>query len=92
MTVAVLSSASRPRILLIEDDKDLAVVIKLNLEANGYEVAIAEIDMQGLTMALAEKYNLLLRDIKLPDLDGNTICKRLWAESLVLPVLMLTSR
>jgi DNA-binding response OmpR family regulator len=77
---------------MVEDDADLAAVVKLNLERHGYVVDLAGSGAGGLGMAVAGSYDLLLLDVKLPDLDGTQICQKLRGLGVGLPILMLTSK
>lgn len=79
------------RILLIEDDANLARLIGLSLGREGYQVAAKGDGTLGLEAAEAELPDLVILDIMLPGLDGWEVCRRLKATSDV-PVLMLTAR
>ena len=80
------------RILIIEDDKEIADLINLHLGDLNYETVHCGKGKSGLETALNEQFDLVILDIMLPDLDGFEICRRLRAEQSYLPVLILSSR
>ncbi|MCS6860206.1 MAG: response regulator transcription factor [Abditibacteriales bacterium] len=80
------------RILLIEDEPDIAAVVKQGLEEAGYVVDVAEDGMQGLDLAAERNYALILLDLMLPRLDGWRVCEELRARRDTTPILMLTAR
>lgn len=82
------------RIALIEDDADLAFTIRLNLEREGYEVVHFANGQEGLLSIHDSRFDFLVLDLNLPDLDGFTICRevRRDARTAALPILMLTAR
>ena len=79
-------------ILLVEDDRNLADGLLLNLEAEGYQVV--HVADGNLAFDTFEKgiFDLVLLDIMLPGVDGLTICKRIRAAGHTLPVLFITAR
>ena len=79
-----------PKILIIEDDADIAAIERDYLELSGYEVAICADGTAGLNTALAENYDLLLLDLMLPGTDGFTICRAV-REKKDIPILMVTA-
>jgi len=80
------------RILLVEDDVDLAQFIRKGLKEEQYAVDFAADGEEGLALALSNPYDLLILDIMLPKLDGLTLCRRVRAKGNVTPVLLLTAR
>jgi DNA-binding response OmpR family regulator len=80
------------RILVVEDEKKLASVIKRGLEEQDYAVDLSHDGEDGLAMAQAEPYDLIILDVMLPGLDGLTVCRRLRAQRLNVPILILTAR
>jgi len=83
------------RILIIEDDSDIALSLKYNLERDGgYAVAVAHDGIGGLREARASAPDLVILDLALPGLDGIELCRRLRAEpgTASIPVIMLTAR
>jgi len=81
------------RILLVEDQAELAASIIDFLESQGHRLDYAADGRQGLELALGNNYDVVLLDLRLPRLDGLGVCRELRATSeLHLPVLMLTAR
>jgi heavy metal response regulator len=80
------------RILVIEDDVDLAQFICKGLKEERYAVDLAADGEEGLELALGHPYDLLIVDIMLPKLDGLTVCQRLRGAGNRTPVLLMTAR
>jgi DNA-binding response OmpR family regulator len=80
------------RILLVEDDKDLAQFIRKGLKEEQYAVDLATDGEEGLQLASVNPYDLLILDIMLPKLDGLALCRRVRAKGNATPVLLLTAR
>ena len=80
------------RILLVEDDLNLAQFIQKGLKEEQYAVDFADDGEEGLELALANPYDLLILDIMLPKLDGLTLCRRVRATGNTTPVMLLTAR
>ena len=80
------------RILLIEDEVAIASVVKRGLERSGYTVVVSHDGEDGLQLALAEDWSLILLDLMLPSRDGLSICQALRARRNTTPILMLTAR
>jgi two-component system, OmpR family, alkaline phosphatase synthesis response regulator PhoP len=78
------------RILIIEDDKDIAGLIGAHLADLGYQVEIAFDGTKGLKKALEETPQLVVLDIMLPGLNGIEICKKIREKKLPVLILMLT--
>ncbi len=85
-----MSKASK--ILIIEDDPQVADLVGIHLRDLGYELECATEGESGLRRALAHDYALVILDLMLPGLDGLAVCKRLRAENTRVPVLMLTAK
>jgi two-component system alkaline phosphatase synthesis response regulator PhoP len=81
-----------PRILVIEDNADLAYGLQNNLEIEGYEVRVAEDGETGLKRARSWGPELIILDLMLPDLDGFRVLQLLRKEGIHTPVLILTAR
>lgn len=82
---------SRQRILVIEDDYDIANVLRLDLTDAGFEVEHADSAMNGLIKARELQPDLILLDLGLPDFDGRDVVQRLRKNSQV-PIIVLTAR
>ncbi|OGG15370.1 DNA-binding response regulator [Candidatus Gottesmanbacteria bacterium RIFCSPHIGHO2_02_FULL_39_11] len=80
------------RILLVEDERRLANVVKKGLTEEGFAVDIAYDGEEGKYLAESEEYDLIILDITLPKADGITICKELRKKNIKTPILMLTAR
>ncbi len=78
------------KLLLIEDDKELARTLKELLEEEGFVVSLALDGKRGLDKALTEEYELILIDYFLPSLTGLEVLKRIRQEGIKTPVIMLT--
>lgn len=81
-----------PRILLVEDNEELAAGIRHNLELEGYDVLWEEDGREGLERARSADPDLLILDVMLPSLDGFQILKALRDEGFEPPVLLLSAR
>lgn len=79
------------RILLVEDERNVAAFIKKGLEEEFYSVDIAEDGTEGLLMAKSNDYDLIILDIMLPGMDGIEICKKIRERDRKVPILMLTA-
>ena len=84
----------RPRVILIEDEKDIVELVRYNFRKEGFEVSSFTSGRDGLEELRRNPPDLVLLDIMLPDLDGFEICKRLRAEDRLrsLPVIFLTAK
>lgn len=80
------------KILIIEDDREIANLINLHLQDNLWDTYTCDNGRDGLDIALGEKYDLIILDLMLPDLNGFDICRRLREEKRYTPILILTSR
>ena len=80
------------KVLVIEDELDIAKLVQLHLQDLPCEVNLAFDGIAGLAEAEANAYELIILDLKLPDLDGLEVCRRLRARGRYTPILMLTSK
>lgn len=80
------------RILLIEDNRDLAFGLRNNLEIEGYDVDVAHDGIAGLKAFSATRPDLVILDIMLPQLDGFRVLKTVRQENRSTPVLLLTAK
>lgn len=78
-------------ILIVEDEKPIAEIIKFNLEKEGYKTTIAYDGEDGLHKAIALNPDLILLDVMLPKLDGFQVCRKV-RETSTVPILMLTAK
>jgi DNA-binding response OmpR family regulator len=79
------------KILIIEDDKAILMALKDDLEFEGYEVSAACDGKEGLRLAVSQKFQLIVLDILLPELNGFEVCKKLREAKINTPILMLTA-
>ena len=84
-------TTTTPRVLIIEDDPNVAEVVTRYLEREGYVVEAADDGLQGLERALSDPPDLVVLDLMLPALSGLEVCRRLRAKAPI-PVIMLTAR
>ena len=81
-----------PRVLVVEDEPDLAEGIGESLEDEGYEVTVVHDGLAGLERIRAGGLDLVVLDVMLPELDGFTVCKMARAEGHDVPILFLTAK
>jgi DNA-binding response OmpR family regulator len=81
-----------PRILLVEDNPDLAFGLQRNLEMDGYEVSLATKGIHALALATSETPDLIVLDLGLPDRDGYSVLEELRKRGTQSPVLILSAR
>ena len=79
------------KILIIEDEIEIADLEKDYLELSGFEVAIANDGNKGLAMALTEEYDLIILDLMLPGMDGFDVCKTV-REKKNIPIIMVSAK
>ena len=96
VNVEISDSNMLQRILIVEDDDDIAESLRYNLEREGFRPIIAESGEKGLRLALDEKNPpmLILLDLMLPGMNGMELCRRLRREPLSekTPIIMLTAK
>ncbi len=80
------------KILIIEDEPDMARGLEDNLAFEGYEVHIETDGLAGLNYALANPVDLILLDLMLPQMPGYDVCKTLRAKGNNTPIIMLTAK
>ena len=79
------------KILIIEDEANIADFIKMELEYEGYKAEVANDGKEGLIKSLENDYNLIILDLMLPTLNGLEVCRRLKREKNT-PVIMLSAK
>jgi two-component system copper resistance phosphate regulon response regulator CusR len=80
------------RILVVEDEDRVASFVTRALQENAYDVDLAETGERAIELALQNSYDSILLDIRLPDLNGIQVCRKLRSEHIETPILMLTAR
>ena len=82
------------KVLIVEDEANIRQLVKYNLEKESYQVIEAEDGLLGLRLAKAEKPDLVLLDLMLPQMDGLEVCRSLKGNqaTAALPIIMLTAK
>lgn len=82
------------KILIVEDDADIAKLVKLYIEKAGFHGNIAESGVEALRLIKSERPDLLILDLMLPEIDGIEVCKRIRTvpDTALLPIIMLTAK
>lgn len=80
------------RILIVEDNPDLAFGLRNNLEIEGYDISVAPDGLAGLEQARGEQPDLIILDLMMPGLDGYRVLRTLREEGINTPVLILSAR
>jgi len=80
------------RILLVEDEKSIQDVIKLNLELEGYEVDVRALGKEALTLFDKEHFDLLILDVMLPDISGLQVCERIRLINDKVPIIIVSAK
>ena len=85
---------SKGKLLIIEDDRNLAEVLSYNFKQAGYEVYSAHDGLDGINQALLRTPDIIILDLMLPVVDGQDVCRRLRAESSLREacIVMLTAK
>lgn len=99
LTVSTLTKATmnahpleNHRILVIEDEIDIAELIALHLRDRSAHVVLCHDGKMGLALASAETWDLIVLDLRLPGMEGLEVCRHLRASENYVPILMLTSK
>lgn len=79
------------RVLLIEDERGLAEVVRRGLAKHGFDTDVVHDGEQGLCAATETGYDVIILDIMLPSMDGYEVIERLRGRQVWTPVLMLTA-
>jgi two-component system alkaline phosphatase synthesis response regulator PhoP len=82
------------KILVVDDEEHIVELLKYNLEANGYAIKPTYSGREALNMAEKEKFDLIILDLMLPEIDGIEVCKRLKenSDTANVPIIMLTAK
>jgi two-component system alkaline phosphatase synthesis response regulator PhoP len=84
--------ATKQRILLVEDEDHLLEAIKLNLEMEGYKVTTATDGKKALKVFKEERFNLIILDVMLPEIDGFQVAETIRLENSEVPIMFLTAK
>ena len=85
------NNTSNGKILVVDDDKNICELLRLYIEKDGFQVVIANDGKRALEMFRAEQPDLIMLDIRLPELDGWQVCREIRKESQC-PIIMLTAK
>jgi DNA-binding response OmpR family regulator len=80
------------RILLVEDDERIVDFVQRGLKAEGYAVEVARSGLEAIALGTEGKFQAIILDLGLPDLNGRQVCERLRNTGVGTPILMLTAR
>ena len=83
-------SEQKPRILVVDDEPKYSHIIRINLEARGYKVYLANTGLTAIDMAAVNNPDLIILDVRMPQMDGFEACHRIRQFSSV-PIIMLTA-
>lgn len=87
-----MNTQAKQRILLVEDEEHLLEVIKLNLELEGYKVSTATDGRKALRTFKEERFNLVILDVMLPEIDGFQVAETIRLENTKVPILFLSAK
>jgi DNA-binding response OmpR family regulator len=85
-------ATGKKRILIVEDDESILLGLRMNLEAEGYEVEVAADGEEGLARAASNGIDLVILDVMLPRVNGFEVVRQLRARQATVPVIMLSAR
>ena len=88
----MVSPNGKKRILIVEDDESISLGLRMNLEAEGYEVQLAADGEDGLALATGGGTDLVILDVMLPKMNGFEVVRHLRAKHATVPVIMLSAR
>lgn len=80
------------RILLVEDEEHLQEAIKLNLELEGYKVVTASTGTEAVRVFKQERFNLVILDVMLPEMDGFAVCESIRLHNGTVPIIFLSAK
>jgi two-component system OmpR family response regulator len=83
---------AQPRILVVDDEPNIAELLSAALSFEGYQVGVASTGAEALEQVRSFRPNLVMLDVMLPDFDGNEVCRRLRNQGEQMPVVFLTAR
>ncbi|HUH19337.1 response regulator transcription factor [Albibacterium sp.] len=83
---------TKQRILLVEDEEHLLEAIKLNLEMEGYKVSTATDGKKALKVFKEERFNLVILDVMIPEIDGFQVAETIRLENTEVPIMFLTAK
>lgn len=89
-----MPSLTPKKILIVEDEADIAQLVKLYLEKDGFRPTIAKTGVEGLKLVKSDRPDMVILDLMLPEMDGLEICKKIRTsiDTALLPIMMLTAK
>lgn len=81
-----------PRILVVEDEEHILEALKMNLELDDYEVVTATNGIKALNLFKEQRFNLVVLDVMMPEMDGFAVCEKIRLEDMDTPILFLTAK
>lgn len=81
-----------PKVLVVDDEPNMRLGIKDNLEFESYEVDLAEDGLQGLAKAKASHYDLVVLDVMMPNMSGFDVCREMRKSGVLTPIIFLTAK
>lgn len=87
-----LCSMEKIKVLLVEDEETLSMIVKETLEGQGFEVTIANNGANGLSILQESQPDILVADIMMPEMDGFEMVRRVRRTNQALPIIFLTAR
>lgn len=92
MSVHPALPGARTRVLVVEDEPQMQVILRDNLEYEGYEALGAETGEKGVELAFQTQPDLILLDLMLPGMSGYEVCRKLRDGGLPMPIIIITAR
>lgn len=85
---------ARKHILIVEDEKHIATIVKYNLEAEGYRVTLVDNGPTAIRLVQADHFafDLMILDLMLPGMSGYAVCETIRDENIMMPILILSAR
>jgi two-component system alkaline phosphatase synthesis response regulator PhoP len=89
-----MSGKAPKKILIVEDEVDIAQLVKLYLEKEGFRTFVAKSGDEALKLIKSERPDLVMLDLMLPEIDGIEVCKRIRnaPDTALLPIIMVTAK
>ncbi|WP_078555462.1 response regulator transcription factor [Bacillus alkalicellulosilyticus] len=80
------------RLLVVDDEESIVMLLQFNLEQAGYEVVTAMDGATAFSLAQEQKFDLVILDLMIPEMDGLDVCKQMRIHKIMTPILMLTAK
>ncbi|WP_181349807.1 response regulator transcription factor [Thalassobacillus sp. CUG 92003] len=82
----------KQNVLIVDDEESIVTLLKYNIEQAGFESDVAYTGADALSKAEVTKFDMIVLDVMLPEMDGMEVCKRLRQKQIHTPILMLTAK